>query len=47
ARVLAGPVRVRDLLVEGRRVVREGQLATIDLPRVLEDQRRLARALAG
>jgi cytosine/adenosine deaminase-related metal-dependent hydrolase len=47
ALVLAGPVRVRDLLVEGRRVVREGQLATIDLPRVLEDQRRLARALAG
>lgn len=47
ALVLAGPARVRDLLVEGRRVVREGQLATIDLPRVLEDQRRLARALAG
>jgi cytosine/adenosine deaminase-related metal-dependent hydrolase len=47
ALVLAGPVRVRDLLVEGRRVVREGQLATIDLPRVLEDQRRLARTLAG
>ncbi|WP_375573850.1 8-oxoguanine deaminase [Seohaeicola saemankumensis] len=47
ALVLVGPVRVRDLLVEGRRVVREGQLATIDLPRVLEDQRRLARALAG
>jgi len=45
ALVLAGPVRVRDLLVEGRRVVREGQIATIDLPRVLEDQRRLARRL--
>jgi cytosine/adenosine deaminase-related metal-dependent hydrolase len=46
ALVLAGPSRVRDLLVEGRRVVREGQIATIDLPRVLEDQRRLALRLA-
>jgi cytosine/adenosine deaminase-related metal-dependent hydrolase len=47
ALVLAGPVRVRDLLVDGRRVVQGGQIATIDLPRVLEDQRRLARRLAG
>ena len=47
ALVLAGPTRVRDLLVEGRRVVRDGQITTIDLPRVLEDQRRLARRLAG
>ena len=47
ALVLAGPTRVRDLLVEGRRVVRDGQIATIDLPRVLQDQRRLARRLAG
>ena len=47
ALLLAGPVRVRDLLVEGRRVVREGQIATIDMGRVLEDQRRLARRLAG
>ncbi|MDF1707395.1 MAG: 8-oxoguanine deaminase [Paracoccaceae bacterium] len=47
ALVLAGPTRVRDLLVEGSRVVRDGQIATIDLPRVLEDQRRLARRLAG
>jgi cytosine/adenosine deaminase-related metal-dependent hydrolase len=47
ALILAGPVRVRDLLVEGRRVVREGQIATVDLPRVLEEQRRLARLLAG
>lgn len=45
ALLLAGPVRVRDLFVEGRQVVRDGHLATIDLPRVLEDQRRLARAL--
>lgn len=46
ALVLAGPTRVRDLLVDGGWVVREGQIVTIDLPRVLEDQRRLARRLA-
>jgi cytochrome c-type biogenesis protein CcmE len=37
---------VRDLFVEGRAVVREGQLATLDLPKVIEAQTRLARALA-
>jgi cytosine/adenosine deaminase-related metal-dependent hydrolase len=47
ALVLAGPTRVRDLLVEGRHVVRGGQIATIDLPRVLEQQRHLARGLAA
>ena len=47
ALLLAGPMKVRDLLVEGRRVVRGGQLATIDLPRVIERQNRLARALMG
>jgi 8-oxoguanine deaminase len=45
ALLLAGPTRVRDLLVEGRRIVRDGQLATIDLPRVIEHQNRLARGL--
>ena len=47
ALILAGPQRVRDLLVEGRRVVREGRIATLDLPRVIETQNRLARKLAG
>ena len=47
ALVLAGPTRVRDLLVEGRRVVRQGQIATIDMPRILEEQRRLALFLAS
>lgn len=47
ALILCGPTRVRDLFVEGRRVVREGQMATIDLPRVVERQNRLARALMG
>ncbi len=46
ALLLAGPTRVRDLLVEGRRVVEGGRIATIDLPTVIERQNRLARALA-
>ena len=45
ALLLAGPTRVRDLFVEGRQVVRDGQVATIDLPRVIETQNRMARAL--
>ncbi len=46
ALVLAGPTGVRDLFVEGRQVVRDGHLISIDLPRVIERQNRLARALA-
>jgi cytosine/adenosine deaminase-related metal-dependent hydrolase len=45
ALVLCGPTRVRDLFVEGRQIVRDGQVTTIDLPRVIEDQNRLARRL--
>jgi cytosine/adenosine deaminase-related metal-dependent hydrolase len=44
--ILCGPTRVRDLFVEGRRVVAEGQIATIDLPRLIERQNQLARRLA-
>jgi hypothetical protein len=33
--------------VEGRAVVRDGQMVTIDLPRVVEQQTRLARRLMG
>ena len=44
--LLAGPARVRDLWVEGRRVVDAGHLATLDLASVLERQRVLARRLA-
>lgn len=47
ALVLCGPTRVKHLIVEGREVVRDGQMVTLDLPRVLERQRRLATALAG
>ncbi len=47
ALLLAGPQRVRDLFVEGRQVVRDGQLTTIDLPRAIERHNALARNLAG
>ena len=47
ALVLAGPTRVRHLFVEGRQVVREGQIATVDVPRVIERQNAIARSLAG
>lgn len=47
ALALCGPTRVRHLVVEGRQVVRDGQMVTLDLPRVLEQQRRLAARLAG
>ena len=47
ALVLCGPTRVRHLVVEGRQVVRDGQMQTLDLPRVLDRQRRMAVRLAG
>ena len=47
ALVLCGPTRVKGLIVEGREVVRDGQMVTVDLPRVLERQRQLAGRLAG
>ncbi|MCX7889235.1 MAG: 8-oxoguanine deaminase [Rhodobacteraceae bacterium] len=46
ALVLCGPPRVRHLFIEGRQVVCDGEVATIDLPRVIEAQNRLARRLA-
>lgn len=46
ALVLAGPMRVRDLLVEGRQVVRDGAVATVEMGGVIAHQNRLARALA-
>ncbi|MBN8630622.1 MAG: amidohydrolase family protein, partial [Rhodobacterales bacterium] len=47
ALVLCGPTKVRHLVVEGRQVVRDGAMVTLDLPRVLERQRHLAARLAG
>jgi cytosine/adenosine deaminase-related metal-dependent hydrolase len=46
ALLLAGPRRVRELFVEGRAVVREGHLATVDAGRVAEEARRSVRYLA-
>ncbi|TNC51850.1 8-oxoguanine deaminase [Rubellimicrobium rubrum] len=46
ALLLAGPSRVRDLWVEGRRVVADGRLITVDLPAILRRQGLLARKLA-
>ena len=43
--ILCGPTRVRDLFVEGRAVVADAQMVTIDLPRVIEWQNRLAAQL--
>ena len=47
ALLLAGPTRVRDLIVQGRHIVRAGQLTTIDLPRVIARQNQLAAQLAS
>lgn len=47
ALLLAGPTRVRDLLVEGRQVVRGGHLTTIDLEKTLARQTTLAARHAG
>ncbi|MBE2278076.1 MAG: 8-oxoguanine deaminase [Rhodobacteraceae bacterium] len=47
ALVLCGPGRVRDLFVDGRAVVRRGEMATLDAGRVIARQQGLARRLAG
>jgi cytosine/adenosine deaminase-related metal-dependent hydrolase len=47
ALILCGPTRVRDLIVEGRRVVQDGQMVTIDLARVIQRQNQLAARLMG
>jgi cytosine/adenosine deaminase-related metal-dependent hydrolase len=47
ALLLAGPLKVRDLLVEGRQVVRDGQIVTIDLEKEIRVQNQLAAGLAG
>ncbi len=46
ALLLAGPTQVRDLFVEGRQIVRDGRMTTIQLPQVIQDANRLARKLA-
>ncbi|SNS21491.1 8-oxoguanine deaminase [Antarctobacter heliothermus] len=46
ALLLAGPQRVRYLLVEGRTVVEDGQIVSFDLERAIATQNRLARRLS-
>lgn len=47
ALLLAGPTRVKHLFVEGRAVVEDGRMASIDLARTVARQTRLAAALMG
>ncbi len=47
ALLLAGPPRVKHLFVEGRQIVDDGRIATLDMPRLIATQNRLARALMG
>lgn len=46
ALVLAGPNRVQHLIVNGRQVVRDGQIATFDLDKAIVQQNRLALRLS-
>jgi cytosine/adenosine deaminase-related metal-dependent hydrolase len=45
ALLLAGPTRVRDLLVEGRRIVADGRLVSIDLDAAIAHQNRVVHDL--
>ena len=45
ALVFCAPARVAHAVIHGRVVVRDGHLATVDLPRVAERHRTLARVL--
>ncbi|WP_146589762.1 8-oxoguanine deaminase [Puniceibacterium confluentis] len=47
ALLLAGPSRVRHLIVEGRQIVRDGQLVTVDPEGIIAHQNRLAQRLAA
>ena len=45
ALVLAGPNKVRHLIVQGKQIVSDYHMVTLDLPRVIEQQNQLARRL--
>ncbi len=45
ALLLAGPTRVKHLLVDGRAVVTDEQIVTLDMPAVIAEQNRLAARL--
>jgi hypothetical protein len=44
--LLAGPTQVRDLFIEGRRVVASGQITSIDLSKTIARQNAMALALS-
>lgn len=46
ALLLAGPATVKHLFVEGRQIVRDHQITTLDMPRLIERQNRMAQQLA-
>ncbi len=46
ALVLAGPSQVNDLFIEGRQIVSDGRMTTIDLEAVIARQNKLATSLA-
>ncbi|UWQ50964.1 8-oxoguanine deaminase [Leisingera caerulea] len=45
ALLLAGPTQVKHLFVEGKQIIRGGELATLDLPRLIERHGQLAQRL--
>ncbi|WP_195818472.1 8-oxoguanine deaminase [Roseobacter sp. MH60115] len=45
ALLLAGPTTVRDLIVEGRRIVQDGQIITLDMATLIARQNQMAHAL--
>jgi cytosine/adenosine deaminase-related metal-dependent hydrolase len=45
ALLLAGPTRVKHLLVEGRQIVADGHVKTLDMPTVIARQNTLAMGL--
>lgn len=47
ALVLAGPRQVRDLFVEGRQVVADGRVTTLDLPQLVRRHTAMTRSLAN
>ncbi|MEP3347925.1 MAG: 8-oxoguanine deaminase [Litoreibacter sp.] len=46
ALLLAGPTRVRDLIVEGQEIIRDGEFARFDLAATIARQNKLAKKLA-
>jgi len=47
ALLLAGPTKVKHLIVDGRMIVEDGQLLSVDLPRLIDHQCKLAEGLVG